>query len=95
MYIVDSHNGCIAVFQIDGKFWKPHDVYVDNQIAVADMGHKCVHIFTITRDYLMKYTSIKQCSGQLHRPHCLTMLNSLTFVVDSYNHKVLAFGVCI
>ena len=101
MHFADSHNGCIAVFQIDGTFHqaigkgvlgKPHDVCVDNQIAVADMGHRCVYIFTITGDYVMKYTST---FGQLHRPHCLTIFNNLTFVVDSYNHKVLAVGfVC-
>ncbi|XP_065908183.1 tripartite motif-containing protein 2-like [Dysidea avara] len=106
VYIADSHNGCIAVFQTDGKFHraigkgvlgKPHDVCVDNQIAVADMGHKCVYIFTITGDYLMKYSSTRHYSGKLYRPHCLTMFNSFIFVVDSYNHKVLAFnasGVC-
>ena len=79
-YIADSHNGCIVVFQTDGTFHqaigksllgKPHDVCIDNQIAVADMGHKCVHVFTITGDYLMKYTSTRYCSGQLYRPHCV------------------------
>ena len=107
VYIADSHNGCIAVFQTDGTFHraigkgllgKPHDVCVDTQIAVVDMGHKCVYIFTITGDYLMKYTSTRHCPGQLRRPHCLTVFNNLTFVVDSYNHKVLAFnisGVCV
>ena len=66
VYVAESSNKCISVFQTDGKFHhiirsgqlgSPYDVAVNgnNQLLVADWGHHCIHTFKLNGDYVGKF----------------------------------------
>jgi len=99
VYVADSHNKRISVFKTDGRFQctigsgilsKPYDVSIDDQkyVVVADMGHKCVYVFTSHGDLCSKYGM-----GQFQQPQCLTIFNGFTYVIDSFKHKLMIFDI--
>ena len=63
---------------------KPHDVYDDDHIAVPDMNHKFVYVFTATGDYFIYYMSTRHSFRLLHWPQCLAEYKGFKFGENSY-----------
>ena len=104
VYVADSHNKRVSVFQTDGKFHltigsgqldSPYDVTVNgnNQLLVADCGHHCIHAFTLDGVHVGKFGTYETGRGQLSCPCGVAVdLYGFVFVVNYHNHHVLIFN---
>ena len=102
VYVADSKNRRISVFQNDSQFCTsfsskrlgdPEDVIVNirNQLLVADYEYHCIHIFNLNGHYITKFGVQGSDCGQLHHPRSLTTdSNGHIFVVD-HNDRVSIF----
>ena len=103
VYVADSGNKRISVFQTDGKFHhtigsgqlgSPYDVSVNsnNQLLVADYDHHCIHIFTLDGVHVGKFGTHKAGRGQLRCPYGVAVdLYGFILVADTYNNNVSIF----
>ena len=104
VYVADSDNKRVLVFQTDGKFHhtiesgqlsSPYDVTVNgnNQLLVADCGNHCIHTFTLDGVHVGKFGTYETGRDQLSSPCGVAVdLYGFVFVVDYHNHHVLIFN---
>ena len=104
VYVADSDNKCISVFQTDGEFHhtigsgqvgSPCDVTVDgnNQLLVADYDHHCIHTFTLDGDHVGKFGTRGAGRGKLDHPYGVAVdLYGFILVADTDNHRVSIFN---
>ena len=104
VYVADSSNKRISVFQTDGKFHhtigsgqldSPRDVTVsgNNQLLVADKNHHCIHTFTLDGDHVGKFGTYGAGRGQLKYPHGIAVdLYGFILVADTCNKRVSIFN---
>ncbi|XP_065917708.1 E3 ubiquitin-protein ligase TRIM71-like [Dysidea avara] len=108
VYVADTGNSRIAVFQNNGTFCgtigtsylsQPHDVAISDHLFVADVGHRCVYKFTIDGHYVDKFGDPGMNWGQLCQPRSLAIdAEGYIFVADTYNQRVSIFdgdGECV
>jgi len=103
VYIADSDNKRISVFQTNGKFCisfgsdqlgRPRDVAVsaDNNLLIADSGNSYIYTFTLDGHYVGKFGTPGSGRAQFYKPFSLTTdLNDCIIVADTYNHRILIF----
>ena len=110
VYIADSDNKRVSVFQNDGEFHltigsgqlgTPSDVTVNsnNQLLISNHAHHCIYVFTLDGDYVQKFGATETQKGQISNAYGVAVdLYGFTFVSDILNHHVLIFdedGKCI
>jgi len=109
VYVADTVNARIAVFQSNGTFCgsigtthlsQPHDVVIsDDHLFVADVGHRCVYKFTLDGQCVDKFGDPGMNWGQLNQPRSLAIdADGYMFVTDTYNQRVSIFdgnGECV
>ena len=103
VYIADSANKRISVFQTDGvllhtigsgQLGTPYDVAVNgnNQLLVVDADHHCICTFTLDGDYVGKFGTRGTGPGQLYNPRSVAVdLHGFVLVADIYNNRVSIF----
>ena len=108
VYVADTGNSRIAVFQNNGTFCgtigtsylsQPHDVAISDHLFVADVSHRCVYKFTLDGHYVDKFDDPGMNWGQLCQPRSLAIdPEGYIFVADTYNQRVSIFdgdGKCV
>ena len=103
VYVADSNNQRISVFQKSGKFCyiigegqldAPYDLSVNrnNLLLVVDHNQHCVCTFTLEGKFVSKFGSKGNLWGQLTEPcNLITDINDCILVSDTGNHRVLIF----
>ena len=104
VYVADSDNKRVSVFQTDGKFHhtigsgdlrSPCDVTVNgnNQLLVADRDNHCIHTFTLDGDHVNRFGTHGIGRGQLNSPYGVAVdLYGFILVADTINHRVSIFN---
>ena len=104
VYVTEkSSNGCISVFQSDGRFCftfgtkelsDPYDITVrnDGQLVVADCVKNCIYVYTPDGIFLRRFGTGGTGRGRLNSPFSLTSdTNLFMFIADTWNHRVTIF----
>ena len=104
VYVADSANSRIAVFNTNGKFCcnivggclrGPYDVAINKineQLLVTDSGC-CIRMYSLEGEYINRFSGFGADRGQLNHPASLAIdSNGFVFVADTYNHRVCIFN---